>query len=93
MRFEAQQFTEAKPVDYVRDQLNERPKPSAQYINQGATMLRRLFRFFFQQNMPHAPYVVRQQYWRRSPLGYGRRRAAFTDLHLKVPQRVGTGLS
>jgi site-specific recombinase XerD len=88
LRLEAQQFTEATLLDYVRDQLNEHPKPSAQNINQRATMLRRLFRFFFDQDMPHASCVVRQQYWRRSPLGYGRRRAAFADLHVKVPQRV-----
>jgi site-specific recombinase XerD len=87
-RLEAQQFTEATLLDYVRDQLNEHPKPSAQYINQRATMLRRLFRFFFEQDMPHASCVVRQQYWRGSPLDYGRRRAALADLHVKVPHRV-----
>ena len=92
-RFEAQQFSESTLVDYVRDQLNEHPKPSAQNINQRSTMLRRLFRFFFEQDMPHAPYRLRQQYWRRSPLGYGRRRAAVADLHVKVPQRVIVPLS
>lgn len=93
LRLEAGQFTESTLLDYVRDQLNEQPQPSAQNINQRATMLRRLFRFCFEQDMPHASRVVRQQYWRRSPLGYGRRRAAFTDLHVKVPQRVIVPLS
>jgi integrase/recombinase XerD len=93
LRLEAGQFTESTLLDYVRDQLNEHPKPSAPYINQRATMLRRLFRFCFEQDMPHASRVVRQQYWRRSPLGYGRRRAVFTDLHVKVPQRVIVPLS
>jgi site-specific recombinase XerD len=88
MRLEAQQFTESTLLDYVRDQLNEHPQPSAPYINQRATMLRRLFRFFFDWDMPHASRVLRQQYWRRSPLGYGRRRAALAELHVKVPQRV-----
>jgi site-specific recombinase XerD len=87
-RFEAQQFSESTLLDYVRGQLNELPQPSAQNINQRATMLRRLFRFYFEQDMPHAPYRLQQHYWRRSPLGYGRRRAAFADLHLKVPQRA-----
>ena len=35
-RFEAQQFSESTLVDYVRDQLNEHPKPPAQNINQRA---------------------------------------------------------
>lgn len=93
MHFELRQFTEATLLDYVRDQLNEQPRPSAPHINQRSTMLRRLFRFFFEQDMPHAPGLVGQRYWRRSPLGYGRRRAAVADLHLKVPHRVIVPLS
>lgn len=93
MRFEARQFTEATLLNYLRDQLNEHPQPSAPHINQRVTLLRRLFRFFFEQDMPHAPSVVQQQYWRRSPLGYGRRRAAIAELHLKVPHRVIVPLS
>lgn len=92
MRLEARQFTEATLLDYVRDQWNEHPKPSPQYINQRATMLRRLFRFFFDRDMPHAARVVRQQYW-RTPLDYGRKRAALAELHVKVPQRVIVPLS
>jgi site-specific recombinase XerD len=75
-RFTADQFTEATLVDYVRDQLNEQPKPGPENVNQRSSMLRRLFRF------------------RRSPLGYGRGRAAVAaDLTLKVPQRVMVPLS
>ena len=92
-RLEARQFHESTLVDYVRDQLNEHPKPSAQNINQRTAMLRRLFRFFFEQDMPYAPYRLQQQYNRRSPLGYGRRRPVVADLHLKVPQRVIVPLS
>jgi integrase len=94
-RFAADQFTEATLVDYVRDQLNEKPKPCAVNVNQRSSMLRRLFRFHFQQDMPHAPYLIGRISYRRSPLGYGRGRiaAAPADLKLKVPQRAIVPLS
>jgi site-specific recombinase XerD len=93
-RFLAEQFTEATLVDYVRDQLDEQPKPSPEYVNQRSSMLRRLFRFHFNTNMPHAPYLVQRTWYRRSPLGYGRPRVAVSaDLKLKVPQRVIVPLS
>jgi site-specific recombinase XerD len=94
MRFAAEQFTEATLVDYVRDQLDEQPKPAPENINRRAGLLRRLFRFYFQQEMPHAPYLIQRRWYRRSPLGYGRgRMASAADLHLKVPQRVMVPLS
>jgi hypothetical protein len=90
MRFAAEQFTEATLVDYVRDQLNEQPKPAPENINRRSAMLRCLFRFYFHQDMPHAPYLIQRTWYRRSPLGYGRGRVASApaDLKLKVPQRV-----
>lgn len=88
-RFTAEQLTEATLVDYVRDQLAEQPKPSPENINQRAGMLRRLFRFYFHQEMPHGPYRLQRTWLRRSPLGYGRGRVAVApDLKLKVPQRT-----
>jgi|HubBroStandDraft_2_1064218.scaffolds.fasta_scaffold33506_2 integrase/recombinase XerC len=95
MQFQAEQFTESTLVDYVRDQLNELPKPGPENVNQRSAMLRRLFRFHFQQDMPHAPYLIQRAWYRRSPLGYGRGRVATApaDLKLKVPQRVIVPLS
>jgi len=94
MRFAAEQFTEATLVDYVRDQLNEQPKPSPENINRRASLLRRLFRFYFEQDLPHAPYLIQRHWYRRSPLGYGRgHRTSAADLKLKVPQRVIVPLS
>jgi site-specific recombinase XerD len=88
-RFTADQFTESTLVDYVRDQLNEQPKPSPENINSRSSMLRRLFRFYFHDEMPHGPYLLQRVWLRRSPLGYGRGRLAVAaDLKLKVPQRV-----
>jgi integrase len=56
-------------------------------------MLRRLYRFHFQQDMPHAPCLIQRNWYRRSPLGYGRRVAVSSaDLKVRVPQRVVTPL-
>jgi site-specific recombinase XerD len=95
MQFCAVQFTESTLVDYVRDQLDEQPKPAPENINRRASMLRRLFRFHFQQDIPHAPYLIQRAWYRRSPLGYGRGRVAApsADLKLKVPHRVIVPLS
>ena len=88
-RFSADQFRESTLVDYVRDQLEEQPKPGPENINNRASMLRRLFRFYFHQEMPHGPYRMQRTWFRRSPLGYGRGRIAVAaDLKVKVPQRV-----
>jgi site-specific recombinase XerD len=88
-RFTAGQFTEATLVDYVRAQLNELPKPAPENVNIRSSLLRRVFRFYFHDEMPHAPYRIRRTLLRRSPLGCGRGRVAVaTDLKLKVPQRV-----
>ena len=58
-----------------------------------SSMLRRLYRFHFHQDMPHAPYLIQRNWYRRSPLGYGRRIAVSSaDLAIKVPQRVITPL-
>lgn len=87
--FRAEQFTESTLVDYVRDQLGERPKPAPENINIRSSLLRRLFRFHFHEDMPHAPYLIGRTFYRRSPLGYGRGRpASIADLKLKVPHRV-----
>jgi site-specific recombinase XerD len=93
--FTASQFTESTLVEYVRDQLQEQPKPGPENVNQRSSMLRRLFRFYFHQDMPHAPYLIQRTWYRRSPLGYGRGRiaTASADLKLKVPQRVIVPLS
>jgi site-specific recombinase XerD len=88
-----QQFTESTLIDYVRAQTNEQPKPSPENINMRSSMLRRLYRFHFQQDMPHAPCLIQRNWYRRSPLGYGRRVAVSSaDLKVRVPQRVVTPL-
>jgi integrase len=85
--FRADNFTESTLVDYVRAQVDQRPKPSPENINGRSGMLRRLFRFHFQQDMPHAPYGIQRNWFRQTYRG-GRRPFATADLKLKVPQRA-----
>jgi integrase/recombinase XerD len=92
MRFEATQFSEATLIDYVKAQRDEPGKPSPEMINSRASMLRRLFRFYFDQDMPHAPYLLRRQWW-TAPGGRSRKRVPAADWRLKVPPRVVTPLS
>ena len=94
-RFTAEQFTESTLVDYVRAQLAEQPKPTPENINQRSSMVRRLFRFYFHDEMPHAPFLMQRTWYRRSPLGYGRGRVASApaDLKVKVPERMILPLS
>jgi integrase/recombinase XerD len=93
-RLEAEQFTESTLIDYVRSQLDGQRKLTPETINCRAAMLRRLFRFYFHDEMPHGPYRLQRAWFRRSPLGYGRPcRAVSADLKLKVPQRVIVPLS
>jgi len=88
-RLVCEQFTESTLIDYVRSQIDAPRKVSPETINNRASMLRRLFRFYFQDEMPHGPYRLPRTWFRRSPLGYGRAsRVIAADLKLKVPQRV-----
>jgi hypothetical protein len=64
--FRAEQFTESTLIDSVRAQVDEIPKPTPENINSRSYMLRRLFRFNFHQDMPHAPYLM-QRNWYRPP--------------------------
>ena len=71
MRPDTPAFTESTLIDYVRAQREELPKLSPETINSRSAMLRRLFRFYFEVEMPHGPYRL-QRVW-GTPFG-GRRR-------------------
>src|ERR1022692_4875951 len=89
MRLDAQAFTESTLIEYVRAQREELPKLSPETINSRSAMLRRLFRFHFQVEMPHGPYRLQRVWW--TPPGGRHRRgrsAGAADLRLKVPPRV-----
>ena len=86
--FRAQQFTESTLIDYVRAQVDEDPRPTPENINSRSAMLRRLFRFHFQQDMPHAPYLIQRNWYRPARYLSGRVPLPSADLKVKVPQRV-----
>ena len=87
-------FTESTLIDYVRAQREELPKLSPETINSRSAMLRRLFRFHFQVEMPHGPYRL-QRFWWTPPGGRHRRgrTAVAADLRVRVPPRVIEPLS
>jgi site-specific recombinase XerD len=93
MHLDAHPFTESTLVDYVRAQREELPKLSPETINTRSAMLRRLFRFHFEVEMPHGPYRLQRTWW--TPGGRHRRgrSAVAADLRLKVPPRVIEPLS
>ena len=92
--FVAEQFTESTLVDYVRSQVEGPPRVAPETINNRASMLRRLFRFYFHEEMPHGPFRLQRTWLCRSPLGYGRSRVAVAaDLKVKTTQRVIVPLS
>jgi site-specific recombinase XerD len=92
--FVAEQFTESTLVEYVRSQVEAQTKVAPETINGRASMLRRLFRFYFHQEMPYGPFRLQRIWWHRSPLGYGRGRVAVAaDLKVKITQRVIVPLS
>ena len=88
MRLEARQFNEATLIDYVRAQRDMLRRLSPETINSRTFMLRRVFRFYFDTEMPHAPCPVRRQRW-----GRGVRSGLAADLRLRVPPRVIEPLS
>ena len=81
-------------LDYVRDQLNENPPPTAQTINHRLSVLRSVYRFHFGQPLPAGRCHFQSSSFRRPPLGYGRfQRISHVGLRLKQPRRVMVPLS
>jgi integrase/recombinase XerD len=88
------EMNESTLLDYVRDQLNEEPKPTPQTINHRLVVLRSLYRFHSGHPLPAGPHHFQRSYFTRPPLGYGRsHRVTASGLRLKQPQRVVVPLS
>src|SRR6266566_5235021 len=88
------ELDESTLLDYVRDQLNEVPKPTPQTINHRLGVLRCLYRFHSGHPLPAGASYFQRSYLTRSPLGYGRfHRVMTSGLRLKQPQRVIVPLS
>jgi hypothetical protein len=63
---------ESTLLEYVREQLNEEPKPTPQTINHRLGVLRCLYRFHSGHPLPAGSHHFQCSYRTRSPLGYGR---------------------
>jgi integrase/recombinase XerD len=88
------EMDESTLLNYVRDQLNEDPKPTPQTINHRLGVLRSLYRFHSGHPLPAGSSHFQRSYCTRSPLGYGRtQRVIAAGLRLKEPQRVVVPLS
>jgi integrase/recombinase XerD len=86
-------LNEASLLDYVRYQFEQDPKPTAQTINHRLTVLRCLYRFRYQHEVPSAARSLEHTYQTRSPLGYGKSGRAVARFRVKQPQRVVIPLS
>jgi integrase len=85
---------ESTLLEYVRDQLNEEPKPTPQTINHRLGVLHSLYGFHSGHPLPAGSYHLQRSYRTRSPLGYGRSQHVIAaGLRLKQPQRVIVPLS
>ena len=83
------EMDESTLLDYVRDQLNENPKPTPQTINHRLGVLRALYGFHAGHPLSAGLHRFQRVYRTRSPLGYGRpHRVMATGLRLKEPKRL-----
>ena len=84
---------EAHLLDYVRCQLAADPAPTPQTVNHRLTVLRCLYRFHYQREIPRGRGCVQSIHKTRSRFGLGRAGRITVGLRLKQPQRVVIPLS
>jgi DNA primase len=88
------EITGATLLDYVRHQLNQQPRPTAQTINHRLTVIRCLYPFHPGEEIPAGHAHFPRTYATRPPPGYGRpNRVIARGLRLKQPRRVIQPLS
>lgn len=75
---------ESRLLDYVRYQVERERKPSAPTINHRLVVVRALYRFYFQKEIPRTRASVRS----RMPLNFGRSNPAPVGLRLRQPRQV-----
>lgn len=86
-------INESTLQDYLRHQLDQQPPPAAPTINRRLGLVRALYRFHLQRDLPGSPRF-QHPFTTRSPLGYGRPgRAATSGLRLPQPHRLIQPLS
>jgi hypothetical protein len=88
------EMTESTLVDYVRQQLDQDPKPTPQTVNHRLGVVRCCYPFHTGRDLPAGSFHFQRSYRTRSPLGYGRpRRALALGLRLQQDRRVIVPLS
>ena len=88
------EIDDAALLDYVRDQLDQQPKPAPATVNRRLTVIHCVYRFHYGREISPGQTHFQRIYTQRPPLGYGRpRRAVARGLRLKQPQRVVVPLS
>jgi integrase/recombinase XerD len=88
------EMSESTLVDYVRDQLDQDPKPTPQTVNHRLGVVRCWYRFHTGRDLPDGQAHFQRGYTQRSPLGYGRpRRAIARGLRLQQDRRLVVPLS
>jgi site-specific recombinase XerD len=87
------QLNQSLVLKYVSDQMQHSPQPTSRTVNHRLDVLRCLYRFHYEKEIP-GKKSFRRTYTIRSPLGYGRRQRKFTNtLRLRQPQCVIVPLS
>ena len=81
-------LNELRLLDYVRFQLESEPKPSPPTINHRLVVVRSLYRFHYQKDVPRTRASVQSRYKRRSPMGIGRPSTAVAGLRLRQSRKV-----
>ncbi len=86
-------ITESALADYAGYLLNQQPPPRPPTVNSRLRLVRNLYRFHFQCDLP-GQAAFQRVYYTQSSLGYGRRhRAVAQGLHLTEPRRLVQPLS
>ncbi len=81
-------LNELRLLDYVRYQLENEPKPSPPTVNHRLVVVRSLYRFYYQKEVPRTRASVQTRYKRRSPMGIGKPSTAIAGLRLRQPRKV-----
>ena len=81
-------LNEPRLLDYVRYQLESEPKPSPPTINHRLVVVRSLYRFYYQKEVPRTRASVQSRYRRRSPMGIGRPSTGIAGLRLRQSRKV-----
>lgn len=87
------ELEESNLYAYVCHQRKDEPKPHPATINHRLAVLRCLYRFHFQTDIPRGRHNVRHTYTTRSPLGYGRPGRATSAFRVKQTTPVMLPLS